>query len=87
MSARFDFDKSFDGLVRLIKSQGAGQWIEERVQDRDEATLTYLGKFAYMTGLLNKADLKAYLDVDSRQAKELVRQWYKDHREKGCGTC
>ena len=87
MPALFDFDKSFDGLARLIESQGAGQWIEERIHERDEATLVYLAKFAYMTGLINKAALKTYLDVDSKQAKELVKQWYKDHREKGCGTC
>ena len=82
-----DFDDSFDRLVRIIKDQEVVDWVLDRIEDRTEETLTYLAKFAYMTGLINKADIKRLLRVDSKEAKRLVKQWYTDHREKGCGTC
>ena len=82
-----DFDESFDRLVALIREQEVVNWVVDKVDQRTRDNLVYLAKFAYMTGLINKVDIKTYLGVDSREAKELVKQWYTDHRERGCGTC
>ena len=82
-----DFDESFDRLIALIREQEVVNWVVDKVDQRTQENLVYLAKFAYMTGLINKVDIKALLGVDSKKAKELVKQWYTDHRERGCGTC
>lgn len=81
------FDQAFDRLVAIIKAQQVLDWVLDKIEDRSQETLTYLTKFAYMTGVINKGDIKRFLGVDSKGAKALVKQWYDDHREKGCGTC
>lgn len=87
MTASLTFDAAFDGLVKIIRDQEVIDWVVERLSDRTEENLVYLTKFAYMTGLINKAEIKRYLGVDSQEAKRLVRSWYDEHREKGCGIC
>lgn len=87
MAGPLPFDASFDALVKIIKDQEVVNWVVDKIDERTPETLTYLAKFAYMTGLINKADIKRYLGVDSKEAKRLVKQWYTDHRERGCGTC
>jgi len=81
------FEESFEELVRIIRDQEVVNWVVDRIQDRSPETLTYLAKFAYMTGLINKADIKRFLNLDSKEARKLVKGWYDDHRERGCGTC
>ena len=87
MSEVTPFDQSFDRLLGLIREEKVADWVEEKAGERTPDTLRYLTKFAYMTGLINKADIRRYLGLDASEAKSLVRQWYKDHREKGCGAC
>lgn len=87
MKDKLPFDLAFDKLVAIIKAQEVLDWVLDRIEDRSEENLIYLTKFAYMTGVINKAEIKRFLGVDSKGAKALVRQWYNDHREKGCGTC
>lgn len=82
-----DLERSFDRLIKLIREQEVVNWVLDKIDDRTPENLVYLAKFAYMTGLINKVDIKHLLKVDSKRAKELVRQWYTDHRERGCGTC
>ena len=81
------FEESFDRLVKIIRDQEVVNWVVDRIEDRTPETLTYLAKFAYMTGLINKAEIKRFLNLDSRAVKKLVKSWYDDHRERGCGTC
>ena len=81
------FDQNFDHLLGLIQEEKVADWVEDKAGERTPETLRYLAKFAYMTGLINKAEIRRYLGVSASEAKSLVRQWYKDHREKGCGTC
>jgi hypothetical protein len=87
MDKVFDFEASFAGLVKLIRDQEVVNWVVDKVAQPTPENLVYLAKFAYMTGLINKAGLKTYLGVDGIEAKRLVRRWYDDHRRRGCGTC
>jgi len=81
------FDRSFDELVKLIRDQEVVDWVVERLAERTPENLEYLAQFAYMTGLINKAEIKRHLGLDARQAKALVRRWYDHHRRTGCGLC
>lgn len=81
------FDQNFDRLLGLIREEKVADWVEEKAGERTLETLRYLVKFAYMTGLINKAEIRRCLGLDASEAKLLVRQWYKEHREKGCGAC
>ncbi len=87
MAGALSFDDAFDELIAIIREQEVIDWVVEKLGDRTEENLVFLTKFAYMTGLINKADIKRYLDVDAKEAKKLVKQWYDEHREKGCGIC
>ncbi len=80
-------ESRFAGLSRIIRAQGVVDWVADKLASPTEDNLLKLAKFAYMTGLINKADLKRHLAVDAAGARALVAQWYKDHREKGCGIC
>jgi len=74
-------------LARRIEAQGAGQWLEGRIERLDRDTLLYLCKFAFMTALITKAQIAEMLQLDRQELKLLVRGWYDDHRRKGCGIC
>ncbi len=82
-----ELDENFDRLIRIIRREEVVDWVVDKIDERTPETLLYLVKFAYMTGLINKNEIKRFLGIDSKKAKGLVRQWYTDHRERGCGTC
>lgn len=77
----------FDDLLERINSHGVKQWTEERDPQPDQEGLTYLCKFGYFTGILTKGEIAGILDIDRPTLKKMVKSWYDDHREKGCGTC
>jgi hypothetical protein len=77
----------FARLADLIRANAVGTWVDDRLDAPGPENLTYLAKFAYLTGLITKAQIRDYLDVDRNQAKLLVRGWYDEHRRKGCGMC
>lgn len=74
-------------LLAQITAQGVEAWLTDKAQPVGVDSLVYLCKFAYFTGLLRKKDIGAILQMDRTERKALVRSWYNDHREKGCGTC
>lgn len=74
-------------LLARIKAQGVEAWLSPKAQPADLESLTYLCKFAYFTGMLQKAEIGAILGLSREERKQMVRAWYDDHREKGCGTC
>lgn len=74
-------------ILDRINRQGVQSWLNPEKLGPDLDGLTYLCKFAYFTGLLNKAELADILELTKKEKKELVKSWYNDHREKGCGTC
>ena len=74
-------------LAKRIRDQGAGQWLESKLDRLDRDTLVYLCKFAFMTALITKAEIAAILSLDRAEIRALVRGWYDDHRAKGCGMC
>lgn len=77
----------FDDLYQRIKAQGVEQWTEDRNPQPDLEGLIYLCKFCFFTAILTKAEIARVLDIDRQELKKLVKSWYDDHREKGCGTC
>ncbi len=74
-------------LAARIRAQGAGQWLEGKIERQDRDALVYLCKFAFMTALITKSEIAAILELDRSELKALVRGWYDDHRAKGCGMC
>jgi hypothetical protein len=82
-----DWPERFARLAALIRRNAVRTWVDDRLDDPSPENLTYLVKFAYLTGLINKAQIRDYLDMDRIQAKKQVREWYDQHRQKGCGMC
>ena len=82
-----DIARRSRGLLSKIKAQGVEGWLREGLADHELDTLIYLCKFAFFTGIVNKSGIKEILGADSAETRQLVRQWYNDHRERGCGTC
>ncbi len=74
-------------LLARIRAQGVEGWLSEKAQPPSLDSLVYLCKFAYFTGMLQKSQIGAILGVSRDELKRLVRAWYDDHRQKGCGTC
>lgn len=74
-------------LAARIRAQGAGQWLDGRLDVLDRDALVYLCKFAFMTAMITKREIGAILGLDRAELKALVRGWYDDHRAKGCGMC
>ena len=74
-------------MARLIRRNAVRAWVDEYLDQPSPQNLQYLVKFAYMTGLINKAQIRHYLQIDRLESKKLVRKWYDEHRETGCGTC
>jgi hypothetical protein len=74
-------------LIARIKAQGVEQWLDQKKKSLNLSTLVYLCKFAYFTGIVTKAEIGRILNLEPPERKQLIRSWYDDHREKGCGTC
>lgn len=77
----------FDHLLARINAHGVKQWTEDRNPQPDLEGLLYLCKFGFFTAILTKAEIARILDMERPELKKLVKSWYDDHREKGCGTC
>ena len=74
-------------LRQAILAQGVDGWLSEKAEPPSLDSLVYLCKFAFFTGILNKAEIGRVLGADRGELKALVKGWYDDHRAKGCGTC
>ena len=85
--AHASINAHFTNLLARIGSEGVDSWLDPKKLNPDLDGLIYLCKFAYFTGMLTKAEISRVLDLDSAERKALVKSWYDDHREKGCGTC
>ncbi len=79
--------KKFQELRDRIAAQGVEQWLAEKADQPSLDSLVYLCKFGFFTGILTKAEIATILGLDRQERKALVKSWYDDHREKGCGTC
>ena len=80
-------EAKFHWLFAKIKSTGVEQWAEAKNPQPDLEGLVYLCKFGFFTGILTKAQIGQILGLSRSERKHLVKSWYDDHREKGCGTC
>ena len=78
---------NIEHLRGLIADQGVEQWLKEMGPEPTVEALIYLCKFGFFTGILSKAQIADFLQVERKELKPLVKSWYDDHREKGCGTC
>ncbi|MCB2187398.1 MAG: hypothetical protein KQJ78_13325 [Deltaproteobacteria bacterium] len=77
----------FAEMHRKITAMGVEGWLSSQAASPSLDALVYLCKFAYFTGIFNKAELAVMLGADRTELKHLVRAWYDDHRAKGCGIC
>jgi len=77
----------FRELATVIRQNAVRTWVDDRLDHPTAENLAYLAKFAYLTGLINKSEIGAYLGLDRAQVKALVRRWYEEHRKSGCGMC
>jgi len=77
----------FQELKRRIQAQGVDSWLNPDKTTPDREGLLYLCKFAFFTGIVTKAEIARILELDRQERKELVKSWYDEHRERGCGTC
>jgi hypothetical protein len=74
-------------LRAAIAAQGVEGWLSEIADQPTLESLIYLCKFAFFTGILTKSQIGQMLGADRAELKGLVKSWYDDHRQKGCGTC
>lgn len=77
----------FTNLLSRVGAEGVDSWLNPEKLKPDLDGLIYLCKFGYFTGVLTKAEIGRVLDLKPPERKELIKSWYDDHREKGCGTC
>lgn len=77
----------FQELKRRIQAHGVDSWLNSDKATPDRDGLVYLCKFAFFTGIVTKAEIGRILELDRQERKELVKSWYDEHRERGCGTC
>ena len=74
-------------MYERVKNQGVEQWLKENLEGPNVDGLVYLCKFAFFTGIITKAEIGRLLELSTAERRNLVKSWYDDHREKGCGTC
>lgn len=79
--------EEFQRLRARIAAQGVEQWLADKDERPSRDSLIYLCKFGFFTGILTKAEIARILRLDRQERKALIKSWYDDHREKGCGTC
>lgn len=82
-----DIAKRRRQLRSAIAAQGVEGWLSDKADEPSRESLIYLCKFAFFTGILTKAQIGRMLEADRAELKTLVKSWYDDHRQKGCGTC
>jgi len=82
-----EISKHHKRLREAIAAQGVEGWLNEKAREPTLDSLIYLCKFAFFTGILTKAEIGRVLGADRAELKALVKQWYDDHRTRGCGTC
>lgn len=74
-------------LKQRIKAAGVQDWLSQKASAPSLEALLYLCRFGFFTAILSKAEIARALDMERKDLKKLVKSWYDDHREKGCGTC
>lgn len=74
-------------LLKSIRAQGVEGWLREISDPPTLEDLVYLCKFAFFTGIVTKSEIARLLQADRAERKALVRSWYDEYREKGCGAC
>jgi hypothetical protein len=74
-------------LYKRVQDQGVEQWLKENLEGPSVEGLVYLCKFAFFTGIITKAEIGRLLELSPDERRNLVKSWYDDHRQKGCGTC
>ena len=74
-------------LYERIQAHGVEQWLKDKRTEPNLEGLIYLCKFAFFTALITKAEIARILELTPAERRQLVKGWYDDHREKGCGTC
>lgn len=74
-------------LRELIREQGVEPWLHQKGAQPSVEALVYLCKFGFFTGILTKAQIAGLLKIPRSQLRPLVKGWYDDHRQRGCGTC
>jgi hypothetical protein len=77
----------YEMMYKRVRDQGVEQWLKENLEGPSVDGLVYLCKFAYFTGIITKSEIGSLLELTTVERKNLVKGWYDDHREKGCGTC
>lgn len=82
-----ELSKRYHMLYQRVQAQGVEQWLKESLSGPSVEGLVYLCKFAFFTALITKAEIGSLLDLTKAERRALVKSWYDDHREKGCGTC
>ncbi|KMY67319.1 hypothetical protein AAU61_10725 [Desulfocarbo indianensis] len=82
-----DIPRRYEALYQRVRAQGVEQWLKENLEGPSLEGLIYLCKFAFFTALITKAEIGSILELDAGERRQLVKSWYDDHREKGCGTC
>lgn len=82
-----ELNKRFQMMYQRVRDQGVEQWLKDNLDGPSPDGLVYLCKFAFFTGIITKAEIGSLLELSRAERKQLVKSWYDDHREKGCGTC
>jgi hypothetical protein len=82
-----ELEERFQMMYQRVRDQGVEQWLKENLDGPSPDGLVYLCKFAFFTGIITKAEIGSLLELSREERKQLVKSWYDDHREKGCGTC
>ncbi len=82
-----DIPRRCQRLLEHIRAQGLEQWVEDKAPRCDRDGLIYLCRFAFFTGLITKAEIARVLELSPAERRRLIKSWYDQHREKGCGTC
>lgn len=82
-----ELKKRYQMMYQRVRDQGVEQWLKENLDGPSPEGLVYLCKFAFFTGIITKSEIGRLLELNPAERKQLVKSWYDDHREKGCGTC
>ena len=82
-----ELNDRFHILYKRVQAHGVEQWLKDSLDGPSVEGLVYLCKFAYFTGIITKAEIGRLLELTHGERRNLVKSWYDDHREKGCGTC
>ncbi len=87
MNTQLQLEEAFSWLQERIRSAGLEQWLEDFPSEPTPEAVERLARFAYFTGIVNKAELGKVLGLDRKGLKETIARWYEHQRRTGCGAC